>query len=296
MSNEIIRSEFAGELLGVAGRFFNVIGNDETRLIRNQKFISTSRIPKGKGYGPKFRMSVEIRFDDECNNGHETFAITATITGPRGFEAGGCLHDEITATFPEFAPLIKWHLTSTDGPMHYLANTLYLASDRDYNGRRKGEASSFDHVVYVGDSPVSHKLPGKFIKWLETNLADADHEWIIDKIDHPREPKTYGSKYSFIGFCEKWHECPFDSEAEANEWLQAVTERKLTFAKIPTAYSEGKERELDSARRAAVWPEATDDQLCADRQVLEGLLNDRLPGLIAEFKATMAQCGFILMD
>jgi hypothetical protein len=31
----------------------------------------------------------------------------------------------IAAVWPEFAHLLKWHLTSTDGPMHYIANTLY---------------------------------------------------------------------------------------------------------------------------------------------------------------------------
>jgi len=40
-------------------------------------------------------------------------------------EACGCLHDEIRQHFPELAHLIKWHLVSTDGPLHYIANTLY---------------------------------------------------------------------------------------------------------------------------------------------------------------------------
>src|SRR6185369_2717706 len=35
--------------------------------------------------------------------------------------------------------LIKWHLCSTDEPMHYIANTLYHAGDRDCWGLRKGE-------------------------------------------------------------------------------------------------------------------------------------------------------------
>jgi hypothetical protein len=30
--------------------------------------------------------------------------------------------------FPELQQYFKWHLTSTDGPMHYIANTIYWAN------------------------------------------------------------------------------------------------------------------------------------------------------------------------
>jgi hypothetical protein len=90
---------------------------------------------------------VELRFDDECRNGHESFAITATIdeqiNGRFRDYMGGCCHDEIVAHFPELAHLIKWHLTSTDGPMHYLANTLYHA---DEHGPNKA------YVYFTGDN------------------------------------------------------------------------------------------------------------------------------------------------
>lgn len=42
-------------------------------------------------------------------------------------DSGGCIHDEVAKHFPELAHLIKWHLSSTDGPMHYVANTVYWA-------------------------------------------------------------------------------------------------------------------------------------------------------------------------
>jgi hypothetical protein len=40
-----------------------------------------------------------------------------------------CLHDEIAKAFPELAKYIKWHLCSTDGPMHYVANTVFHADE-----------------------------------------------------------------------------------------------------------------------------------------------------------------------
>jgi hypothetical protein len=83
---------------------------------------------------------AEARFDDDCKNGHNTFAITAYLydrtqrngdghavgtQGRRYLGSCGCQHDLVVQHFPELAPLIKWHLSSTDGPMHYVANTIY---------------------------------------------------------------------------------------------------------------------------------------------------------------------------
>ncbi len=101
-----------------------------------------------KRYGPRScssyekgaTITAEVRHDDSCKNGHNTFAITGTILDREGQDvAGGCLHEEIAKYFPELAPLIKWHLTSTDGPMHYAESVVYLAGERDHWGLLKGE-------------------------------------------------------------------------------------------------------------------------------------------------------------
>ncbi len=166
-------------------------------LIKNQK--KEFRHASGE-------ITVFIRYDDDCNNGHNTFSITAHMRN-----AWGCLHEDIVKYYPEFAPLIKWHLCSSDGPLHYLANTTYLAGDKDCWGLSKGE---------------------KKIEWKEGNP-------------------------------------------------------------IVRMVGEGKERELDAARRSAIWLDATDDELTATKQVLELLLKDRLPQLLAEFKLMVESLGFI---
>lgn len=84
------------------------------------------------GYGAGGQIVARVRYDDKWGNGHNTLSITADITTNRSrrandIEAGGCLHDEIAQYFPDLAPLIKWHLVSTDGPMYYVANTVYHA-------------------------------------------------------------------------------------------------------------------------------------------------------------------------
>lgn len=104
-----------------------------TTLINSQQKQFTKSVEID---GVPCKMTVTTRFDDRCGNGHNTFSITADIRG-RGIDWGGCLHDEIREHFPELAHLIRWHLVSTDGPMHYIANTTYLASGTEWNGEPK---------------------------------------------------------------------------------------------------------------------------------------------------------------
>lgn len=82
-------------------------------------------------HGKEYWIAAKLRHDDQCRNGHNDFSITGeiyrSINGkPIGNgECFGCIHEEIAKHFPELTPFLKWHLCSTDGPMHYLANTLY---------------------------------------------------------------------------------------------------------------------------------------------------------------------------
>lgn len=129
--NRIVREERAGDVLGVPGRFFGVVASADG-LILNQRWISNAR-PSVENGAPVV-LRATIRFDDECRNGREAFSITGEardpgLRGDRGFVSGGCVHDDIAATFPELAPLIRWHLCATDGPMHYVGNTIYHARE-----------------------------------------------------------------------------------------------------------------------------------------------------------------------
>lgn len=126
----------------------------ETILIKHQ----TKEIRKEywAGRGERRLLVVKLRYDDDCGNGHNSFAITGHIYSSKrpnsrdgverfadgkrcGWTAGGCLHEEIAAQCPELAPFIKWHLTSSDGPMHYKANALYWAGHCGVWGSDTGE-------------------------------------------------------------------------------------------------------------------------------------------------------------
>ncbi len=132
--------ESAHSVNGVAGRMFaRHLRPDALNLFSAQKWISEGRPIKGYGAGAIIR--AEIRFDDSCKNGKHSFAVTGEIKipGRRDCEACGCIHDDLARALPELQHLIRWHLCSTDGPMHYVANTVYHASNRDHNGLLRGE-------------------------------------------------------------------------------------------------------------------------------------------------------------
>jgi hypothetical protein len=68
------------------------------------------------------------------------FSITGKIVDGK-CECSGCIHEDIIQAFPEFEKFIKWHLCSVkNGPMHYLANSLYHAGWTDFTDKM-----NFDH-------------------------------------------------------------------------------------------------------------------------------------------------------
>ena len=77
-------------------------------------------------------------------------------------------------------------------------------------------------------------------------------------------------------FADEQPECPYSLAYVPDVWI-----------------GEGKERELDLARSSAVWPEATDEELCVPKEQLREQLMQRLPDLCARFKADMLAVGFV---
>lgn len=86
--------------------------------------------------GEWYTIKAFVRYDDTCKNGHNDFAITGEIWHRGRIDMCGCIHTEITKHFPDLVKFLKWHLTSTDGPMHYIANTIYWAEEGNYENAR----------------------------------------------------------------------------------------------------------------------------------------------------------------
>lgn len=294
-------------VFGVPGRLTHATTKEDGKpgLWFKQRWISESR-DVSAAYGPGARIRAEMRFDDECGNGHNTFAVTGDIfrlvparkgTFGRVDIACGCVHDEITAAFPELAHLIPWHLWSTDGGMHYIANAAFHASNRDCWGTLKGEPrpNSFETHVRFRDVPILHKLRPAFAKFLQEFRkgvhGDFDFEVLtVGHEDRPGESYKFGPKYTFGGFGTKWHECPFDDEETALRFLAALQRCEPVFVQTPTQWGEGKERDFAAARSCANWPGATDEELSAPD--LKEKLAARLPALLAAFRADVQAAGF----
>lgn len=311
--------EFDHSIAGVPGRM-RLRARDE-QLWDTQKW-SASRTFREDGITKT--IVAEVRFDDSCKNKHNSFSITGHVINPTrlgkdNWDRCGCLHDDIAKYFPQLKHLIKWHLCSTDSPMHYVANAVYLAGNRDHWGLLKGEAhhgpKHQDHTVRVGNSPIPQKLGNEFTQWLiarmdflmSTPSSNPDHYAFevvaVPHVNKPRATYKFDDKYTVRGYECEWFQCPFDTLVEAQAWVEAFNMhykgiRRIAdqgefvkFFTVPTLFGEGKERELDAARSSACWPEATDGQLMLPKEELTKLLEARLPKLLADMRSDFDKAG-----
>lgn len=220
-------------------------------LWRRQTVVTGSRAVNG--YGRDARLFVTVRYDDECGNRHNTFGITGDIVatdayGRRETVACGCVRDDIAQVFPELAPLIAWNGMTSEGPTHYVANTVYLAGDRDC------------HVLLAGERrQIRNGRTGEPVWHLEVD--DGSPLYLLNRASH--EGPTPPAAAPVLAW---------------RPWCRV---------------GEGKPRDLDAARRCAVWPDATDEQLSVPPEELEAALLARAPALVAQFRAALETAGFV---
>ncbi len=120
-------------------------------------YTSDQKLARVCNIGGHEKLVVQIRFDDHCGNGYNSFAITAEHKINGHVDACGCIHDMIAKHFPELRPYLKWHLCSVQGPLHYLANTIFLAGDRDCWGDKAGR----QQINKAGEPLWQFNGPGK---------------------------------------------------------------------------------------------------------------------------------------
>lgn len=256
----------------------------KTKLVKNQKLLFEKVIGNEK-------IKVKISHNDDCNSGHNTFHITAdlSVRTTNGWkeDSWGCLHDEIVKFFPEFEPLIKWHGCHTEAPIYYLLNTLYNANDKDCWGFRKGEPSRFETTIKWDNFPITIKLSTAFTGFLEG--LDFNYDLEMFAFPHTdREGRKFDPKWTLLPFANKWHECPFETELECSEFLEALQNHPHKFVKITTGWGEGKEPDLEAARASAIWPDGTLEEL-QSKEILEA----RLPQLMQDFQEMVEGLGLV---
>lgn len=83
----------------------------------------------------------------------------------------------------------------------------------------------------------------------------------------------------------------FPELAHLIKWHGVTTDGPLHYVKNVVCHAG--DRDLAAARSVAVWPEATDEELCAEPAVLREALERRLPALLAAFRADVEACGLL---
>lgn len=123
---------------------------------------------------------IKLRYDDSCGNGHNTFSITVDgwysmrrFKANRDIDFGGCTHELIAKHAPQFAPLTKWHLVSDDGPLHYIASTVYWAKEGNLEAARANAVDYLGHLTLEG-------LKSK-------SLLEARLPWLMERFNHDME-------------------------------------------------------------------------------------------------------------
>jgi hypothetical protein len=77
----------------------------------------------------------------------------------RGWLSGGCQHETVRIYFPELAPFIQWHLCSTEGPMHYIANAVFWHDCHHGKQSRPQRGDRENAHAYIADTIILGALP-----------------------------------------------------------------------------------------------------------------------------------------
>lgn len=96
-------------------------------------------------------LTINIRLNDECKNGHQDFSITGDIykagkpRTDRYLISGGCIHEEILAVRPDLKPFVDLHLSDANGaPMYALENG-------HYHMKESGKEVAMDYLRITED-------------------------------------------------------------------------------------------------------------------------------------------------
>lgn len=111
----------------------------------------------------KLHKNVTARFDDTCQNGYNTLAITY-----QDEYSGGYIPERILRCCPHLKRALKFHLCSTNGPTHYYENTAFLIQE----GRLDSAKST---ALWEDASPEDLRLEGIHLRLasrLDTLMAE----------------------------------------------------------------------------------------------------------------------------
>lgn len=215
-------------------------------------------------------MRIKIRLNDECNNGHQDFAITATIwqkgkpRTDRYFISGGCCHDEILATNPDLKIFVDLHLCDYKGiPMHAIENGFYHL-----------------HEGFNDTKPENPNFKKEFCDYYRIT------PYQFDSLNTSENKIQYATKLIALGILKQW-------ETQANEAISRLekmtgnnflVDSKRTQFNAPTP-EEIKDEELKQAS-GYYTPEAKEirnkEEIEKQKMVLKNEFDKKINDLIEE--------------
>lgn len=243
--------------------------------------------------GVRIQLTLTARWGLDLQR-HQ-FGLMLAWARPDGFGGwrktgyGGASRENMLQFWPEHAAAVDYHGCSLSGPLHYIANTVYFAGKRDCFGWEPGEQRRHKesglplwkadtkrvyHVVESLDRPAPLELH------YQARVVENPMTW------GPNAGLQVGDKQRDADGLHLWY-----IPGTALETVRSVEQpAPLVFAFEPLL-GEGKERELDAARRAAIWPDATDEELSVPREELKAALEARLPLVLTELKLVVERFG-----
>lgn len=136
-------------------------------------------------------LIVNIRLNDQCKNGHQDFSITGDLYSGKGRSdrsliAGGCIHDEILKTCPEFKIFTDLHLCDYNGvPMHAIANGYYHMQNGYFSEYKKLTPEEFKT---------------KFCEYYRVTPAQ------FDELKKAKDQNYFGFLIYSLGILDQWKE------------------------------------------------------------------------------------------
>ncbi len=195
-----------------------------------------------------------VRYGGMLRNGHNTLSVTGELwdsrykvrsKSERGLISCGAIHDDIVRAFPQLSDAVMYHLCSTDGPTHYVANTVYHAGDKDHDGLRKGESK-----------PITDR-EGRYI-W-ERVMRDANGANVTNK---GSSAWVYSSEPPTSGVTVQWERVTRTGTGKA---------RELDLARNTAVWPDATDEELVSEGLEQRLRERLPALLTRFRAVVEGL-------------------------
>lgn len=194
--------------------------------------------------------NIRITLDDDCNNGHEDFSITANIRekdsrGRMVDAGGGCCHEHILSLRPELKPFVDLHLCTWQGvPMHCAANAFYWLAGH----------LGLSYVEHHGGSGSSAKSKEECLRIFKDHVRCTDEE--LSALLECRSREELQVAIEDLGIVKRWKKEARDAIKQLEEWTGNKFESSATRGHWERAKKEV--RDLVNERKASGYytPEA----------------------------------------